>query len=157
MCSVYAALMEISFYHLSVTPIEKATPTLLDKAYEGGMRAHLLCAKDDKQKFDDALWTFHPRKFLPHGTDESDIDPKRQPVLISDKLENLNSSTVLAIANGEQVEDFGKFVKVLDIFDGNYSEQLDAARARWKAYKDGGHTLRYWFQDDKGKWVEKDA
>lgn len=147
--------MEISFYHLTSTPIEKATPALLDKAYEGKMRALLLCANDEKQKFDDALWTFHPRKFLPHGTDESEIDPKRQPILISDKLENLNDSTVLAIVNGEKIEDFGKFTKVLDIFDGNYAEILEAARSRWKEYKEKDFKLRYWFQDDKGKWVEK--
>lgn len=149
--------MEISFYHLTATPIEKATPTLLDKAYEGGLRAHLLCATEDKQKFDDALWTFHPRKFLPHGTDESEIPAERQPVLISDSQENRNDATVLAVTNGETISEFGKFTKILDIFDGNFDDILDAARKRWKEYNAAGHTLRYWFQDEKGKWVEKGA
>lgn len=148
--------MEISFYHLTVTPIEKATPTLLDKAYEGGMRALLLCAEADKKKFDDALWTFHPRKFLPHGRDDDEIiSPERQPVLVSASQENLNSSTVLAVTNGAEIADFGKFTKVLDIFDGNVEADLAAARKRWKAYKDAGHTMRYWSQDEKGKWEEK--
>ncbi len=148
--------MEISFYHLTITPIEKATPTLLDKAYEGGLRALLLCGTEDKKKFDDALWTFHPRKFLPHGTDDDEkIAAKKQPILISDSLESLNDSTVLAVTNGQEIADFGAYTKVLDIFDGNFDDALKAARARWKAYKERGLTLRYWFQDEKGKWVEK--
>jgi len=148
--------MEISFYHLAVTPIEKAVPALLERAYDAGMRSHLLCNVEAKKTFDGALWTYHPRKFLPHGTDDdAKIPAERQPVLISDTQKNQNKATVLAVTNGTQIDDFGKFERVLDIFDGNVEADLNAARKRWKAYKDAGHTLRYWSQDDKGKWIEK--
>jgi DNA polymerase-3 subunit chi len=148
--------MEISFYHLAVTPMEKAVPALLERAYDAGMRSHLLCDATQKKDFDSALWTYHPRKFLPHGTDDdAKIAPERQPVLISAEQENLNKAKVLAVTNGTQIEDFGKFKRVLDIFDGNVEKDLAAARKRWKAYKDAGHEMRYWSQDEKGKWVEK--
>lgn len=155
-CSPLTKIMEISFYHLSFTPIEKAVPALIDRAYETGMRAHLLCREDDKAKFDGALWTFHPRKFLPHGTDnDAKIAPERQPILISAKLENLNKANLLVVTNAQMLLDFGGFERVLDVFDGNIEPDLAAARIRWKAYKEAGHSLRYWFQDEKGKWVEK--
>ena len=154
----YSTTMEISFYHLTTTPLEKAVPALLERAYDAGMRAHLLCEPQAKKVFDGALWTYHPRKFLPHGTDDdAKISPSRQPIVISAEQKNLNKAKVLAVTNGMQIDDFGKFERVLDVFDGNVDADLAAARKRWKAYKDAGHTLRYWSQDEKGKWVEKTA
>lgn len=148
--------MEISFYHLTVTPLEKATPALVERAYDAGLRVHVLCNAARKAALDAALWTYHPRKFLPHGTDDdTKIAPERQPILISAELANLNSATVLAVTNGAEIADFGSFERVLDIFDGNIDADLATARKRWKAYKEAGHSLRYWFQDEKGKWQEK--
>lgn len=148
--------MEISFYHLTVTPLEKATPALVERAYDAGLRVHVLCDAAKKQQLDAALWTYHPRKFLPHGTDDdAKIAPERQPILISAEQKNLNSATVLAVTNGAEITDFGGFERVLDIFDGNVEADLANARKRWKAYKDKDINLRYWFQDEKGKWQEK--
>jgi DNA polymerase-3 subunit chi len=150
--------MEISFYHLSVTPLEKAVPALVERAYDAGLRTHVLCDADKKQALDNALWTYHPRKFLPHGTDDdTKIPAARQPILLSDEQTNLNSAKVLAITNGTEIADFGDFERALDIFDGNIEAGLAAARKRWKTYKDRGLNLRYWFQDEKGKWLEKSA
>ena len=144
--------MEISFYHLTSSPLKKALPALLEKAYEGGMRALVLADKSAIKQMDDDLWTFHPRKFLPHGTDKREL----QPVFISDKIENDNRD-VLAITNGTEYDGTQGFKKVLDMFDGKNEAELNAARARWKAYKDKGFTLRYWKQDEKGSWAEKAA
>ncbi|PIR32009.1 MAG: DNA polymerase III subunit chi [Alphaproteobacteria bacterium CG11_big_fil_rev_8_21_14_0_20_44_7] len=142
--------MEVSFYHLSSTPIEKAVPILLEKAYEGGHRCMVLAKEQDIDAFDKTLWTFHPRKFLPHGTK----NPEKQPIFITSKNDNQNNATVIAVVNAEVI-DMNGFEKILDIFDGNVEADLSAARARWKSYKEQGANLRYWFQDEKGKWLEK--
>lgn len=153
--------MEISFYHLTSTPIEKALPTLLEKAYEAGHRIQVVCAEEDVKNFDEKFWTFHPRKFLPHGTE----GPEKQPVFITPNNDNQNKASVLAIADGREIPETtstlsggiegGEYEKVLHMFDGNIEADLATARERWKAYKEKGYALRYWFQDEKGKWAEK--
>jgi DNA polymerase-3 subunit chi len=42
------------------------------------------------------------------------------------------------------------------MFDGNDEAALAAARARWKAAKEAGHTLTYWQQTEKG-WEKREA
>ena len=141
--------MEISFYHLTSSPLKKALPALLEKAYEGGMRTLVVADKAAIKQLDDDLWTFHPGKFLPHGITQPEI----QPVFISDKFDNDNRE-VLAVTNGAEYDGNNGFKKVLDMFDGNNENELAAARNRWKSYKDKGYTLRYWKQDEKGSWAE---
>ena len=145
--------MEISFYQLKTTPIDKALPKLLEKAYDAGHRVHVVANAAEMKKFDDSLWTFHPQKFLPHGTTE----PSVQPIFLASDSENKNNATILAVTNGSKIPDVSHFVKVLDIFDGNIEPQLQSARERWKLYKAAGYVLKYWLQDDKGNWAEKSA
>lgn len=146
--------MEISFYHLTSSPLKKALPLLLEKAYENNMRSLVICNKEDIKQLDDDLWTFHPRKFLPHGITEAET----QPIFISDVIANNSKNDlrqVLAITNGAEYDGLQNFAKVIDMFDGNNENSLNTARKRWKTYKDKGYALRYWKQDEKGAWAEK--
>ena len=142
--------MEISFYHLTTTPLEKAMPTLLEKAYEAGHKIQVVCTEENVKVLDEKFWTFHPRKFLPHGTDR----PEKQPVFITPDNDNANNASVLAITDGREIADTN-YEKVIHMFDGNDEASLNTARTRWKEYKDKGYSLHYWFQDEKGKWAEK--
>jgi DNA polymerase IIIc chi subunit len=74
--------MEASFYHLTSSPLKKALPSLLEKAYENNMRSVVICHAENIKPLDDDLWTFSPTKFLPHGTEKPEI----QPVFITDKI-----------------------------------------------------------------------
>ncbi len=145
---------EVSFYHLTTTPLERALPSLVEKAYEAGMRTLVVVDKARMKQIDDTLWTANQQKFLPHGT----TNPENQPIFLSDKISDSGANdnrTVLAVTNGAKYEDEQGFTKVLDIFDGNVEADLASARTRFKYYKDKGFEPKYWFQDDKGKWVQK--
>lgn len=144
-------MTEISFYHLTTTPVNRALPSLLEKAYEAGMKVLVVADKENIKLMDDMLWTANSHKFLPHGTN----NPEIQPIFLSDKIANDNNREVLAITNGEKIGNDQGFKKILDIFDGNIEADLNKARERWKSYKDSGMELKYWFQDEKGKWVQK--
>lgn len=114
------------------------------------MRTLLVVDKSRMKQIDDTLWTANQQKFLPHGTN----NPEVQPIFLSDEIANDNRK-VLAITNGAKYEDDQGFTKVLDIFDGNIEADLSSARDRFKYYKDKGLEPKYWFQDDKGKWINK--
>jgi DNA polymerase-3 subunit chi len=44
---------------------------------------------------------------------------------------------------------------VCEMLDGRVDTQIIDARKRWKVYKDDGHDLTYWQQDENGKWDKK--
>ena len=143
----------LSFYHLLHTPIEQALPILMQKILGGDLRVVILC-KDTAhmQALDDALWA-PEQQFIPHGT-ARDEHREEQPIYLSETLENPNNASVLVIANGAELQDFAGFERVLDMFDGGDSEQLSAARTRWKSYKAAGHPLKYIQQQQSGGWKE---
>lgn len=151
---------EISFYHLHSLPLEKALPKLLEKVHQSGVRALVLRESEEKaEEISKIMWTYTTKYFLPHGTKQDGFS-EDQPIYITASNENPNGATILAIADGLDLEiesEFAQpFKRILDLFDGNNEEQLQRARARWKKYKEQGHSLTYWKQNEKGGWEKNE-
>jgi len=149
--------MEIQFYHLLTTPLEVALPRLLEKAYAGDFRVLVKCADAAQaKKLDEALWTYHPDSFLPHGL-AGQAHEAAQPVLVSTALDNPNGATILTIIDGTELsQDVPQGIgRVLDMFDGSDEAALTAARQRWKQYKERGLTLSYIKQQPNGSWKKE--
>jgi len=148
-------MSEIRFYHLERQSLEQALPGLLNKALEGG---HKICVKTTDEsaaeKLNEALWTYQPDSFLPHGT-AKDGHSEAQPIFITADDDNPNAADVLIITGNTPAKIDG-FTLVCRMFDGNNPEELQNARAHWKELQDTGddHTLTYWQQGDKG-WKKK--
>ncbi len=73
---------------------------------------------------------------------------------MSTEPEPLNGARFLFLVEGADTDRLAEFERVFDLFDGNNSEAVGAARRRWKAAKDAGHALTYWQQTDSG-WQKK--
>lgn len=143
---------EIQFYHLLSTPLPRALPKLMEKALGAGMRCVVRVADETQLRaLDDALWSYDPGSFLPHGT-MHEPQPERQPVYLTTRTENPNGAQVLVMTAGQQPEDRDAYARLLDLFDGHDETALQAARERWKAYKDEGYRLRYVRQQPGGGW-----
>ncbi|MBV8938927.1 MAG: DNA polymerase III subunit chi, partial [Alphaproteobacteria bacterium] len=41
----------IQFYHLTATPMERAVPRLVDKAYSAGFRVHLVLGSEEQVEY----------------------------------------------------------------------------------------------------------
>jgi DNA polymerase-3 subunit chi len=109
-------------------------------------------SKERVEALDAALWTYDEASFLPHGT-ALDGYPGRQPVWLTTEDENPNGARLLVLVDGARSQRVAEFERVLDMFDGS-ADSVAAARARWKAAKEAGHTLTYWQQTDTG-WEQK--
>lgn len=144
--------MEIGFYHLTRSRAEDALPRLLEKILAAGYRA-VVCVPDRErlEQLDRHLWTYSRDSFLPHGT-RSDGHAARQPVLLTDRIENPNAASVLVLLDIDAYGELEGFERVIDMFDGSDPEALAAARARWQQAKRAGHELAYWQQDERGAW-----
>lgn len=148
-------MADIRFYHLMSTPLERALPQLLEKAFQGHFRV-LVKAADEAivDMLNTQLWTYSPTSFLPHGS-AKDGSPDLQPIFLTTTEENLNDANLLAITDGTIPQNFEGFERVIDLFDGKNEPEVEAARERWKHYKSTDHTLQYWQQTESGSWEQK--
>jgi DNA polymerase-3 subunit chi len=145
---------EIRFYHLMRTPLERALPALLEKAVAGrnafGRHGRVGGAVEALNQL---LWTYEERSFLPHGS-KRDGRPERQPIWLTTLDENPNAATCLVLTDGAVSSRIGEYVRCLDLFDGHDPAAVEAARGRWKNWKEAEHVLSYWQQDDTGRWQQ---
>ncbi len=133
----------IQFYHLTTTPLERALPKLLEKAYAAGHRMALVTGSTEKAKYyNELLWTYDPASFLPHGT-VADGPGEQHPIFISPTLETVNRPDITVITDGSLVDDASSFDRVLDLFDGRDETAIEAARSRWAHYRAAGVPLSY--------------
>lgn len=140
-------------YRLSdTTPLEKVLPQLLSKAYEQGLRAVVLAPDAGiMEMLNQALWTYNPGSFLPHGS-ANDSNPEAQPVYITTAEENPNNADMLVLA-GSPVSAFAEsFSQCVELWDGVGESELPFSQ-RAARYQPLGFTVKAWQQDAKGAWV----
>jgi DNA polymerase-3 subunit chi len=149
-----AAPVDYSFYHLQRAPLDRALPRLLQRVADGGLRAVVMAGSRERiEHLNGVLWTFDAGSFLAHGA-AGDGAPEEQPIFLTGNEENPNGATVLVLVDGADPAFKDTFDRCLDMFDGNDAAAVSAARARWTAAKDAGHTVTYWKQTETGGWQE---
>jgi DNA polymerase-3 subunit chi len=148
-------MTEIRFYHLVRTGLERALPTLLEKTLERGWRAVVMTGSADRtEALNNLLWTYDDRGFLAHGS-AADGHGDRQPIWLTEADEAPNEAQVLFLTDGANTAQPDIYERICLLFDGNDPEALADARRRWVDYRDAGHVLAYWQQDNSGRWTEK--
>jgi DNA polymerase III subunit chi len=147
-------MTEIGFYHLTRSRLEQALPQLLGRTLATGQRALVLCSNADRvAALDKALWECAEPNWLPHGT-SVDGDADLQPIWLDVADSAPNGARFLFLVDGADTGRLAAFDRVFDLFDGNDEAAVTAARRRWKAAKDAGHSLTYWQQGARG-WVKQ--
>lgn len=146
-------MTDIRFYHLTTTPLERALPQLLERALGAEFRVVVRAEEAAINELNTVLWTYRADSFLPHGSGE-DGHAAEQPIYLTAEDENPNGATLLAVTDGSTPA-LDAYERVLDLFDGSDENAVQAARTRWKAYKDAGHDLQYWQQTESGGWTQK--
>jgi DNA polymerase-3 subunit chi len=146
---------DVSFYHLTRSTLDQTLPRLLEKALQGGARCLVMVGNHARvEPLSAHLWTYDPASFLPHGT-RRDGDAERQPVWLTDEDENPNEATMLFLTDGAKSNNVGKYQRCFELFDGRDENALAQARQRWKDYREAGHTVSYWQQNERGGWEKK--
>ncbi len=148
-------MTEVLFYHLTESKLEDALPALLEKCVERGWRVVVQTREEQRRdSLDEHLWTYREESFLPHGTDDGE-QAARQPVLITTGSGNINDATVRFVVDSAEPPPLDAYERVVFMFDGYDSEQVENARSQWKRLKGEGHVLTYWQQSPEGRWVKK--
>ena len=144
--------MQVDFYHLTATPLDRALPGIAQRVIAGGDR--LLIVSDDegqRMAIDRLLWTYSADSFLAHAR-VGEGDDTAQPVLISATVEPANAARHIAIIDGRWRDEALSFDRAFHFFDG---ESIEAARTAWKGLASRDELTRnYWKQDENGKWAK---
>ncbi len=144
--------MEINFYQVDDI-IYKSIAPLLMKVLDEDKKALIYCQNEQQvSEIDNGLWSFSKTKFIAHGTKTTKLDPAKQPVFITDELENSNQAEYL-ITLGEVEENFLKqFGKIFYFFS---SGNVVDARKLWVKYKEQSFALNF-YKKDGGGWSKVD-
>jgi len=146
---------EVSFYHLTRSSLEQTLPRLLEKALQGGARCQVMAGSPERVEALNAhLWTFDPASFVPHGS-AREGNPQQQPVWLTDEDRNENGATMLFLTDGAMSAHIASYQRCFELFDGRDESAVAAARTRWKQYRDAGHSVSYWQQNERGGWEKK--
>jgi DNA polymerase-3 subunit chi len=144
--------MQVDFYHLTSTPLERALPRIAERVLTSGARL-LIVARDEAQRvaLDRLLWDYAPESFLPHGRSGEGEDGA-QPILIAPDVKAANGARHIALVDGEWREDALDFERAFHFFD---EDRISAARAAWKSLA-GRQDVerRYWKQNEAGRWEQ---
>jgi DNA polymerase-3 subunit chi len=144
----------ISLYYLSILPREKAVPKLLEKVVSSGINAIMRFARQEElDKYNDLLWSYNSKSFLPHGSSK-DGYPDQQPIYLTKDLDNPSGAKILVLVDGSLYDDITDFERCLDIFDGSDEEELAKARKRYSKYVKDGHNVTLWKQNAQGNWEQ---
>lgn len=147
-------MAEIGFYHLQSSPLERALPRLLEKTLATGKRAVVIAGSEERvEALNALLWTYGQGAWLPHGS-AADGAAAEQPIWLTAEDENPNCAQFLFLTDGASSARLTEYERCFELFDGNDPSAVEAARQRWQAYKEAGHTLAYWQQGDGG-WEKK--
>ena len=150
---------EVSIYQLTTHPLEKVLPRILEKVYDGGLKALVLTdTPEHREKLNASPWTYSSGAFLPHGADGNKLsDPQDNPIWVSTEPVNKIEATVLVLTDGRFVEDISQYTRCVDIFDGNNAKALESAEQRREQYRQAGHPVVYWRQSFNGNWDQVPA
>jgi len=142
--------MQVDFYHLTTTPLDRALPQIAEKVVASGGRL-LIVTENDSQRsmLDKLLWSYAAESFLPHSCTGS-VNDSAQPVLLSAIPEALNAARAIALADGVWREEALGFDRAFHFFN---SERIVEARQAWKSLANrDGITRNYWKQSEAGRW-----
>lgn len=143
-------MTEYRFYHLTRTALEPALSVMLERTLQRGQRSVVMAGSADRvEHLCGWLWTYDDRGFLPHGS-AKDGHAEDQPVWITAADERPNEAQVLFLTDQADSGATDAYDIVALLFDARDAEQLNDARARWKAWKEMDRAPAYWRQTDTG-------
>lgn len=151
----YPSAMEIGFYHLTQSTLDKALPKLLAKVLSLNGRALVLSGSAELlAEIDGALW--QADEWLPHNAHTDDLNASLQPIWLTTADDPApNEARHLFLIGGAQTTHLTSFDRGFDLFDGLDEASVQAARVRFRQAREAGHALTYWQQGETGRWEKR--
>ena len=112
---------------------------LAEKAYDQGLRVTVRTASAaETAEFDELLWTFSDRSFVPHVVWPTEPDAAAAtPVVVGSASLPASHRDVLINLAPDAPADFSAYARVCEVVGGD-EDARKAGRHRWRTYRDAG-------------------
>ena len=112
---------------------------LAEKAYEQGLRVVVrTTSAAETAEFDELLWSFSDRSFVPHVVWPAEPDAvAATPVLVGSSSLPPSHRDVLINLAPDAPADFSAYARVCEVVGGD-EDARKAGRHRWRTYRDAG-------------------
>jgi DNA polymerase III subunit chi len=150
-------MAEVWFYHLERKTADEELPQLLLRGLDRKLRMAVVTTTMDRVKdFSQKLWGLDETSFIPHGF-EGEPHPENQGIYLCTDDNPPNSATYLFYIDGATPTTTLGRERLSIMFDGTDEPSVESARALWRNFKAENATIRYWKQDDEGRWKDQAA
>jgi DNA polymerase III subunit chi len=150
-------MAEVWFYHIERKSVDEELPGLLRRGLERGVRMAVVASSAERVKdFSQKLWSIEDTAFIPHGF-EGEPMPEQQAIYLSASGEVPNSALFRFYVDGVVPDNVSMLERASILFDGRNETAVEQARDVWRRFKAEGVTIRYWKQDDEGRWKDQAA
>jgi DNA polymerase III subunit chi len=150
-------MAEVWFYHLERRSVLQELPGLLQRGLERGLRMSVVTVNDDRvREISNALWGFEEAAFLHHGF-AGEPELENQMIVLSVGDTAPNQATYRFYVDGTSPANLESVDRATIMFDGNTEEGIQSARQHWKALKPMASVIRYWKQNEEGRWQDQAA
>ncbi|HJD55481.1 MAG TPA: DNA polymerase III subunit chi [Rickettsia endosymbiont of Pyrocoelia pectoralis] len=152
-------MQQFSIYQTTDELLLKAIFLLIEKCYYSDLKSVVLTVDTDQQEMlNKNLWTYSRKQFIPHGS-KLDPKPEKQPVYITDELQNPNDATVLISLDIEKlsqakdrIKAFKRIILITDL--AKDSKELNS---KINNLTNSENTIDCFRQDAKGAWNKIDT
>ncbi len=150
-------MTDVWFYHLDRKAVDAELPGLLLRGLERGLRMAVVTVSAERVKeLSQKLWGLEDVAFIPHGF-EGEPNPERQPVYLCTDDEPANDAEYVFYIDGSAPNSLKHGRRASIMFNGQDEAAVDQARGLWRRFKAENATIRYWKQDEDGRWKDQAA
>jgi DNA polymerase III subunit chi len=150
-------MAEVWFYHIERKSADEELPGLLQRGLERGLRMGVALSSAERvRELSSKLWGLEPTAFIPHGFDGEPL-PEQQPIYLSDNGQFPNGARYCFYLDGAVTGMLDGIDRASIMFDGNDESAVQQARELWRRFKGEGVVIRYWKQDEDGRWRDQAA
>ncbi len=147
--------MDLLFYHLERSPLERVLPDLLTKSLAKGWQVIVETHPAPRvEALDQMLWTYSDESFLPHGIEGAPF-AETQPILLTASEENTNNADVRFFVDGGDVTKHVNYQRLVYLFNGNDDEAVSRARGEWQSARKAELDITYWQEGPGGGFTQK--
>jgi DNA polymerase III subunit chi len=150
-------MAEVWFYHLERKSVDDELPGLLQRGLERGVRMAVVTSTPERVKeLSQKLWGVEDTAFIPHGF-EGEPRPAAQPIYLSADGMVPNSAGFRFYIDGTAPDALTDIERASIMFEGRDETAVELARDLWRRFKAEAAPIRYWKQDEDGRWRDQAA
>ncbi len=133
----------VEFHELRGPRWETALCHLVEQLHGQGERLYLWAESEAKaRELDGLLWTFRDEAFVPHALWQG--EPRLDdPVAVGWKGGNPNAATRVVLVRDASPEDVREFPEIVDLAPVGVPALRDAARRRFRAFREAGYSVAF--------------